>query len=253
MSTEVLDRIETLGVVPAIVLGYSSLAADLAAALYEGGLPCAEVTLRTPSALETLQEMARHPGLLIGAGTVMNVAQAQQAIAAGAKFIVSPGVDEGLIRFCMEQQILIIPGACTPTEVMLATNLGVPCIKFFPCDAFGGMPVLKALNGPFPNMRFMPTGGISLETTPEFLAYKPVLAVGGTWMVKKEWLDAERFDIIAEACAATMAIIKQTKRGVDTSNRVPKLGGKLSGFGRDTGLSAISKATVSIHEAFMGE
>jgi 2-dehydro-3-deoxyphosphogluconate aldolase / (4S)-4-hydroxy-2-oxoglutarate aldolase len=209
----VLAQLEKVAVVPALVLSESRFALPLAAALLEGGLPVAEVTLRTPAALEILEEMARYSeSLLVGAGTVMNIAQADQAIAAGAKFIVSPGIDADLVRHCQQRQVPIIPGACTPTEIMLAVNLGLPCVKFFPSDAYGGLPVLKSLHGPFPQMRFMPTGGINLESAPHYLAYPPVLSVGGTWMVRQEWLQQERYDLIADACAATTAAVRQARR-----------------------------------------
>lgn len=212
---EHLLRIEQLGVVPAVVLENASHAEPLANALLDGGLACAEVTLRTPAALEVLTRMAMFAkeGLLVGAGTVLTPAQADEAVAAGAKFIVTPGIDADLVRHCQAMQIPIIPGATTATEVMLAVNLGLECVKFFPAEASGGIKMLKALNGPFPHMRFMPTGGITLETFPEYLPFKPVVAVGGTWMLKKEWLATERFDIIADACEATMQAVADARRG----------------------------------------
>ncbi|QIF01340.1 bifunctional 4-hydroxy-2-oxoglutarate aldolase/2-dehydro-3-deoxy-phosphogluconate aldolase [Roseimicrobium sp. ORNL1] len=217
---EHLLRIEQLGVVPAIILENVSHAEPLANALLDGGLPCAEVTLRTPAALEILKRMAAFAkeGLLVGAGTVLTPAQADEAIAAGAQFIVTPGIDAELVRHCQARQVLIIPGATTATEVMLAANLGLECVKFFPAEASGGIKMLKALHGPFPNMRFMPTGGITLETFPEYLPFKPVVGVGGTWMVKKEWISTERFDIIADACEATMLAVADARRG----NRLSK-------------------------------
>lgn len=210
----VLVRLEELAVVPAIVLEDADHAVPLAQALFDGGLPCAEVTLRTPASLEILKRMASFSDrLLVGAGTVLNAAQADEAIAAGAKFVVSPGMDEKLIRHCQEKDIVIIPGACTPTEVMLAANLGINCVKFFPAEAYGGLKVLKALHGPFPAMRFMPTGGMSLESLSEYLGFKPVFAVGGTWMLKKQWLDIERYDLIADACTATVDAVLLARRG----------------------------------------
>jgi 2-dehydro-3-deoxyphosphogluconate aldolase/(4S)-4-hydroxy-2-oxoglutarate aldolase len=217
---EHLLRIEQLGVVPAIILENASQAEPLANALLDGGLPCAEVTLRTPAALEILKGMAAFAkdGLLVGAGTVLTASQADEAIAAGAKFIVTPGIDAELVRHCQARDILVIPGATTATEVMLAVNLGLECVKFFPAEASGGIKMLKALNGPFPNIRFMPTGGITLETFSEYLPFKPVIAVGGTWMLKKEWLATERFDIIADACEATMLAVADARR----ANRLSK-------------------------------
>lgn len=222
---EVIQRIEKHAVVPAVVIENAVHSGPLAEALIEGKLPCAEVTLRTPASLEALKQMSAYADkLLVGAGTVLTVTQADEAIAAGAKFIVSPGMDEKLIRHCQEKQILIIPGACTPTEVMLAVNLGLECVKFFPAEAYGGLKVLKALHGPFPTMRFMPTGGMSLETLPDYLCFPPVLALGGTWMVKKEWLTNERFDVIADACATTVDAVMLARRGRHFTSRVKVVG-----------------------------
>lgn len=210
---ETLSRLEQLAVVPAIILEDADHAEPLAEALIEGGLPCAEITLRTPASLEALSRMSPYSDrLLLGAGTVMNVTQASQAIDAGAQFIVSPGMDEKLILHCQKQNILIIPGACTPTEVMLAVNLGLECVKFFPSHAFGGLPVLRALHGPFPLMRFMPTGGITMESLSDYLSFKPVLAVGGTWMLRPEWLENGRYDIVSEVCATTIQMVQQARR-----------------------------------------
>lgn len=210
---ETLSRLEQIAVVPAIILEDADHAEPLAEALIEGGLPCAEITLRTPAALEALSRMTPYSDrLLLGAGTVLNTSQAAQAIDAGAQFIVSPGMDEKLIRFCQDRNILIIPGACTPTEVMLAVNLGLECVKFFPSHAFGGLPVLRALHGPFPHMRYMPTGGVTMESLSDHLSFKPVLAVGGTWMIRPEWLENGRYDLVTEVCATTMEIVQHARR-----------------------------------------
>lgn len=210
---QTLSRLEQIAVVPAIILDDADHAEPLAEALIAGGLPCAEITLRTPASMEALSRMAPYSDrLLLGAGTVLNVSQADEAIDAGAQFIVSPGMDEKLIRHCQERDILIIPGACTPTEVMLAVNLGLDCIKFFPSHAFGGLPVLRALHGPFPQMRFMPTGGVTMESLSDHLGFRPVLAVGGTWMIKPEWLENGRYDLVTEVCVTTMEIVQHARR-----------------------------------------
>ncbi len=209
----ILSLIEKHGVLPAIVLEHSSKAGPLAAALLEGGLPIAEVTLRTPESLTALEKMASFsPDLLVGAGTVLSVRQADDAITAGARYIVSPGIDAYLVKHCLDRDVPIIPGVATPTEMMLAVNLGLTCVKFFPGQALGGLAMLKALNGPFPDMRFLPTGGMSLESLSDFLSFRPVLAVGGTWMVRKEWLDRDRFDVVADACATTVEKVKLARR-----------------------------------------
>jgi 2-dehydro-3-deoxyphosphogluconate aldolase/(4S)-4-hydroxy-2-oxoglutarate aldolase len=211
--SSVLEKITLHAVVPAIVLEDAAKAEPLGHALLEGGLPIAEVTLRTPASLKALQTMAQMPDLLVGAGTVLNITQAQQAVEAGAKFIVSPGMNAQLINWCQDQKVLVLPGALTPTEIMLAVNLGLDCVKFFPCQVSGGLPVLRTLQGPFPTMRFMPTGGITRANMPDYLSFSPVLAVGGTWMVRKEWLDGDRYDIIADACAETVTGVLDVRRG----------------------------------------
>lgn len=210
---ETLSRLEQIAVVPAVILDNADHAGPLAEALIEGGLPCAEITLRTPASMEALRRMTPFSDrLLLGAGTVLNTTQADQVIDAGARFIVSPGMDEKLIRHCHARNITIIPGACTPTEIMLAVNLGLECVKFFPSHAYGGLPVLRALHGPFPHMRFMPTGGITMETLSDYLGFKPVLAVGGTWMIKPEWLANGRYDLVTEVCTTTMEIVQGARR-----------------------------------------
>lgn len=220
MPDPVTALIEKHAVVPAIVLEDADQAAPLAQALISGGLPVAEVTLRTPGSLDALRRMTAFPNLLTGAGTVLNAAQAHQAVDAGAKFIVSPGMDEGLIQWCMEKKVAVIPGACTPTEIMLAMNLGLRCVKFFPCEANGGLAMLRALRGPFPEMRYLATGGVNLETISNYLAFPPVIAVGGTWMVKPEWLANGRFDVIEEGCRTTVEVVRDARWQAATMARV---------------------------------
>ena len=210
---DVLAQIEKHAVIPTVVLEDAAHAQPLAEALIDGGLPCAEVTLRTPVSMEVLKRIASlEEPFLVGAGTVLNIEQANAAIAAGAKFIVSPGLDADLVKHCQDKGVPILPGVCTPTELMLAIKLGLPCVKFFPSSAYGGLPVIKALHGPFPDMRFMPTGGVTRESLGEYLGFKPVLAVGGTWMVRKEWLVRERYDIITDACMVTRNTIDMIRR-----------------------------------------
>ncbi len=203
-----LDIITRLRVVPALVIDDAKLAAPLGHAMSAGGLPIAEVTLRTPAALESLRAMAQVSGLCVGAGTVTTVAQAGEAIDAGATFVVTPGLDEDLVRFCQQRGVPIIPGAVTPTEIMRAQNLGLGLVKFFPCNAFGGLPAIQALSGPFPEMKFLPTGGINLENIATYLAQSAVLACGGTWMVKREWITAGRLGMIEDACRQTSEFIR---------------------------------------------
>ncbi len=204
-----LAAFHRLAVVPAVIIDDAAQAVPLAEAMKRGGLACAEVTLRTPVALEALRRMAAVPDMLVGAGTVTTVEQAQQAIEAGAQFIVSPGIDAQLVRFCQGVGVLIIPGAVTPTEIMLAQNLGLRVVKFFPSGMFGGLPAIQSLLGPFPNMKFLPTGGITLENLGSYLGNAGVIACGGTWMVKREWLQKGQLGNVEEACRMTVANVRR--------------------------------------------
>lgn len=208
-----LEKIERLRVVPALVVEDVNSAVPLAAALVKGGLPCAEVTLRTEASMEVLRRMAKVEGLLVGAGTVTSVKQLDEVLEAGADFIVSPGLDDELIRRCQDADVLIIPGAVTPTEVMRAQNLGIGLVKFFPSHAFGGLPTLEALAGPFPNMRFMPTGGINPTNMSRFLAHPSVAACGGTWMARREWIKSGAWDHVEAACRETQTLLMKPSEG----------------------------------------
>lgn len=198
-----LEWISRLRVVPAIVIDDAAGALPLAEALLAGGLPIAEVTLRTPAAVDSIRIMSGSPGLCVGAGTVTTPDQAREAIDAGASFIVTPGLDETIIRFCQDRSVPIIPGAVTPTEIMRAQNCGLSLVKFFPCHAFGGLPAIQVLAGPFPEMRFLPTGGINLENLRTYLSHPSVTACGGTWMARAEWIRERKFNFIEQACAQT--------------------------------------------------
>lgn len=198
-----LEWIARLRVVPAIVMDDAASALPLAEAMLAGGLPIAEVTLRTPAAIDAIRILAGSPGVCVGAGTVTTPDQAREAIDAGASFIVTPGLDEAIIGFCQGRNVPIIPGAVTPTEIMRAQNCGLSLVKFFPCNAFGGLPAIQALAGPFPNMQFLPTGGISLENLRTYLSHPSVTACGGTWMARAEWIREGKFNFIEQACAQT--------------------------------------------------
>ena len=204
--TEIISRIGDIGIVPVIVLDDPDLARPLADALAEGGLPCAEVTFRTPRAAEALRLMAQDTRLLVGAGTVLTVAQVDAAIGAGAAYIVTPGYSREVVRACQERGVPVIPGVATPTEIQMALADGITLVKFFPAEAIGGTRALSAMAAPFPVLRFIPTGGISPENLQDYLALPSVVAVGGSWMVPPslvsqcEWADVSR--LAAEAVAA---------------------------------------------------
>ncbi len=192
-------------VVPVVVIDDPALAAPLGEALLAGGLGCAEVTLRTPAALAALRELAAQPRLLVGAGTVVTAGQAEQAVAAGARFIVSPGFSPTVVRRCRELGVPVLPGVATATELMAALDEGVELVKFFPAQALGGVPMLRALAAPFGGVRFVPTGGITAELLPDYLAVPAVAAVGGSWMVAPQLLRAKRFDEVRALTAAAVA------------------------------------------------
>jgi 2-dehydro-3-deoxyphosphogluconate aldolase/(4S)-4-hydroxy-2-oxoglutarate aldolase len=208
-------RIEDIGIVPVIVLDDPDLAAPLADALAGGGLPCAEVTFRTPRAVEALTTMARDPRLLVGAGTVLTAGQVDAAVRAGAAYIVSPGYSREVVRACQDRGVPVIPGVATPTEIQMALQDGITLVKFFPAEAIGGPRTLSAMAAPFPGLRFIPTGGISPDNLQDYLMLPSVAAVAGTWMTSPglisghRWADVRR--LAAEAVAAVASCRPATR------------------------------------------
>lgn len=202
-----LEKIEQLKVVPALVVDDVDAAVPLAAAMMKGGLPCAEITLRTEASMEVLRRMAKVEGLLLGAGTVTSLPQLDEVLAIGVAFVVTPGLDEEVVARCQEKEVVVIPGAVTPTEIQQAQKLGIDLVKFFPCHAFGGLPTIEALAGPFPEMRFLPTGGINPTNMGRFLSHSSVVACGGTWMARREWLRAGDWNHVEAACRETMTLL----------------------------------------------
>ena len=186
MSRQMEEKIAELKVVPVVVLEDAKDAAPLAKALCEGGLPCAEVTFRTAAAKDSIKAMSEaYPEMLVGAGTVLTKEQVDSAVEAGAKFIVSPGFDPEIVDYCLEKEIPVFPGCITPSEVAQAVKRGLRVVKFFPAEQFGGVATIKALSAPYVGLKFMPTGGVSAKNLKEYLACKPIVACGGSWMVKK--------------------------------------------------------------------
>lgn len=204
MSNE-MEQLARHRLVPVVVLEDAADAAPLGRALLAGGLPVAEVTFRTAAAAEAIEQMAAIDELLVGAGTVVNVEQAQRAVKAGARFIVSPGLSADVVQWCQDAAVPVIPGVWTPTELMAAMALGLEVVKFFPAEAAGGLATLKALAGPFPAMRFMPTGGVGPGNLTDYLAVKAVLACGGSWMVKKNHIRAKDFQLITDLTRQAVA------------------------------------------------
>lgn len=184
---EVLEKIEKIGIVPVATIDSIEDAIPLAKALCEGGLPCVEVTFRTAAAKESIQEMTREfPNMIIGAGTILNISQVDEAVAAGAKFIVSPGLNPKVVEYCINKSILIIPGCSNPSDIEQAIELGIDTVKFFPAEVAGGLNMIKALSGPYGNIKFMPTGGININNLNSYLEFDKIIACGGTWMVNQK-------------------------------------------------------------------
>lgn len=189
--------------VPVVVIDDTARARPLAEALMRGGISCAEVTLRTPAAFGAIHAMAGVAGFRVGAGTVLNADQAHQAVESGAEFLVSPGFDRGLWEARPTLGVTVVPGVVTPTEALQAVNAGVGLVKLFPATAFGGLAVLKALSGPFPNLRFVPTGGIRLVDAAVWLRDPAVAAVGGSWLAPRGLVRGGRFEEISALARRT--------------------------------------------------
>ncbi|MDD6004149.1 MAG: bifunctional 4-hydroxy-2-oxoglutarate aldolase/2-dehydro-3-deoxy-phosphogluconate aldolase, partial [Firmicutes bacterium] len=191
------DKIKSFGVIPVVVLENAEDAKPLAEALVKGGLPVAEVTFRTAAAKESIRIMSEnYPEMLVGAGTVLSVSQVDEAVEAGAKFIVTPGFDEEVVDYCLSKDIPVFPGVITPTEVTMAVKKGLKVVKFFPASQFGGLKTIKALSAPFGMVKFMPTGGIDASNLSEYLSSDKIVACGGSWMVKGDLVKAKEFDKI---------------------------------------------------------
>lgn len=186
-----------MGVVPVVVLEQSADAVLLAKALIDGGLPCAEVTFRTAAAAESIRLMVEeYPDMLVGAGTVLTTEQVDQAMEAGAKFIVSPGFDPEIVDYCLKKEIPVFPGCITPSEAAQAVKRGLKVVKFFPAEQAGGLEMIKAMAAPYPMLKFMPTGGINPQNMEKYLSCDKILCCGGSWMVKGDLIKKRDFDRI---------------------------------------------------------
>ena len=198
--------------VPVVVLEDAAQAVPTAKALLKGGINAMEITFRTAAAKESIAKVAAEvPEMIVGAGTVVNVQQVHNAVDAGAKFIVSPGSAEDVIAEAIKLNVPITPGVVTPSEIMLGLKLGVKVFKFFPAESFGGLKTIKALSGPFPQIKFIPTGGINQANAAEYFKNPKIQAVGGSWMVTKDMVNAGDFDGIAEKSAAATALFKEIR------------------------------------------
>lgn len=210
---ELLQKVQDMGVVPVVVLNDAKDAKPLAEALCKGGLPCAEVTFRTEAAEESIRIMAEnYPEMLIGAGTVLTTEQVDRAVAAGARFIVSPGFDPEVVDYCLAKNILVLPGCITPSEIAQAVKRGLEVVKFFPAEQFGGVSTIKALAAPYTNMKFMPTGGVNAKNLSDYLGFGKIVACGGSWMVKGDLIQAGAFDKIQEMTEEAVALVKEIRK-----------------------------------------
>ncbi len=212
MESSFFQNIYRIGVIPVLEIDRADRAAPLAESLFSGGLPIAEITLRTDAALESIRSIARDvPHILVGAGTVINLEQAQAACDAGARFLVSPGLAEKVIVWAQELHIPIVAGAATPTEIIRAIDLGLTLLKFFPAEAMGGLKTIKAISDPFPQVRFVPTGGIQLENLAQYLRAEKTHAVGGSWMAKRQLIAEGKFDEITRMAKEASDLVKQIR------------------------------------------
>lgn len=205
MTDDLKKKLHNMGIIPVVKLDDADKATGLAKALIDGGINCAEVTFRTDAAEQSIKNIAKaFPKMFVGAGTVTNVELAKKAVNAGAQFIVSPGFNEDTVDWCLENNVPIIPGVCTPSDIEKGLARGFDVLKFFPAEASGGINMLKNLGGPFPNLMFMPTGGINLGNLQSYARTKNVLTAGGSWMVKADLIEKEDWKTITEMSQAAM-------------------------------------------------
>ena len=198
---QISEQIFKIGIIPVIAIDDAEKAVPLAKALVKGGLPAAEVTFRTAAAEEAIRRIvAEVPDMLVGAGTVLTKEQADRAIAAGSQFIVSPGFNPEITRYVLDKGVVMMPGTATPGEMEQAMSMGLDVVKFFPAEQNGGVAKLKALAGPYTNLRWMPTGGVNTKNMMDYLGFDRIIACGGTWMVKKDLIEGEQWDEITRIC-----------------------------------------------------
>jgi 2-dehydro-3-deoxyphosphogluconate aldolase/(4S)-4-hydroxy-2-oxoglutarate aldolase len=196
-----LDELRKIGIIPVIKIDDAEKAVSLAKALVAGGIPCAEITFRTAQGEKAIAAINREvPGVLLGAGTVLAAGQVDKAIAAGAKFIVSPGFNPKVVSHCIEKGIPVTPGCSNPSDIEMALEMGLDVVKFFPAEQAGGLEYIKAIAAPYSSVSFIPTGGINAQNIGKYIAYEKVLACGGSWMVNAEHINSGNFEKISSLC-----------------------------------------------------
>lgn len=209
---DVIEQLGTLGVIPVVTIEDAARATRLAEALTRGGLPCAEITFRTAAAAEAIKRIATlQPFVLVGAGTVLNVKQAEQAAEAGARFIVSPGFNPKMVDWCLGNQMPVIPGIATPSEAMVALERGLKVLKFFPAEALGGIPMLKAISAALVGVKFVPTGGVSAENLETWLKQPFVHAAAGSWLATPGTITSGAFTQIEQVAAEAVALVRKAR------------------------------------------
>lgn len=207
-----LERIGQLGIIPVVAIEDARDVIPLGEALIAGGLPCAEITFRTVAAAEAIRQMSvAYPEILVGAGTVLTIEQAEEAAKAGAKFIVTPGFSATVVDWCLDHDLPIMPGVMTPTDINQALAKELRLLKFFPAEAAGGINTLKAIGGPYGGVKFIPTGGIQAANLADYLSLPMVYACGGSWMVKKQLIAAGEFESITRLTREAVEIVRQAR------------------------------------------
>ncbi len=248
----ILEQFQKLGIIPVVVIDDAKDAVPLAKALCEGGLPVAEVTFRTDAAEEAIRLMSEaYPEMLVGAGTVLTTEQVDRAVAAGSKFIVSPGLNPKVVKYCQEKNVPITPGTARPNDIEMALELGLDVVKFFPAEQNGGLAMIKAMAAPYTKVKFMPTGGINAKNLKSYLDFDKIIACGGSWMVPKDLVAAGDFEAIKnltrEAVNTMLGFelrhIGINANGEDEADSVAGSFEKLFGFTKKVGGSSVFAGT----------
>ncbi len=208
----IIETLGLLGVVPVVKIDDARQGPKLAGALLAGGLPCVEITFRTAAAEEAIRLIsAAQPEMIVGAGTVLTPDQAQRAVAAGAGFIVSPGIDPKVVDWCRQRNVPVIPGIATPTEALMALDKGLNILKFFPCEALGGIPMLEAISAALIGVKFIPTGGITASNMADYLRLPMVHAVAGSWLATSKMIAGGAFEGITRLANEAVSIVQQVR------------------------------------------
>jgi len=207
-----LERLGQVGVVPVVKIDQAGQAIGLAEALIKGGLPCAEITFRTEAAAEAIRLISTsQPEMMVGAGTILSLAQARDAVNAGASFIVSPGFNPAIVASCLEMDVPVVPGIATPTEAMMALDKGLKVLKFFPSESLGGIPMLEAISAALIGVKFIPTGGISPANMLDYLKLPMVHAVAGSWLATSKMISSGSFSEITRLAAEAVATVQRAR------------------------------------------